>query len=612
MTSDTPRVLGPRLYRALQVVWWLMLPCALAAVVLSTAEHVSGLASDRRGFPAAGVQLIEAEPPMLEPFGPAAVAAGLRPESVLLAVDGRSVETVAQARAAAAAVPDGRLLTFRVFDADGRTADFALPRQEAQLDAFRARTGVRYAAYQWIVMLMERVVDALWIGASVLLFRTRGREAVPLVLSIGALGLVAATFWDSAGERWSELFYVAGAVATPSLFWVTAWALTAFPKGRLDRRWQVWALAAIGLGALGLAAAELADGPWEAVALLLLLATFPIAAAAVGGRWRRMPDGIAKQQIKWAAGGLAFGSVLLISGVALIGGEAAGEPPFGVAIWLETGGLALSFAGVSAIIGGLLIALLRFRLFDAEAVIGRSTALGAMAVMALAIWAAVEKFMQGLLAETLGLDSGPTMAALIATLGALVVIPTRKRLSRLTERRFQPSVAALRTEVPERLRDLKDTAEPREIAEAVSREVARAVRSVRAALISDAGEVVEAAVDCSSEQVCEWATAHMESRTNELTVNAQDPVFAVSLALPAGAGLAARRWLLLGPRPDGSPPSVDDLKAVRALAVPLGRAMEAAADRVERDARLAAQIEALREELHALAARLATEPQRPA
>lgn len=607
MNADlSPRVLGPRLFRAAQILWWMLLPMAVVSIGLSLVTEGRRIAADARGFGAAGLVLLDGDPPSVEVFGRAATAAGLNPDYTLIAVAGRPVESAQQARDAVAALPPGAALRLTTADEDGRIREHVVPRSSATLEEFKQRTGVSFSVFAWLSELMSAFVDGLWITASVLLFRTRGREAMPKALSLGTLGLVTASLLDVAVAL-HPAFAVIGAIFAPIAFLLTAWALTAFPNGRLDRRWQRIAMALVALACAGMGAAVLADAEWEAVAVLLLVGTFPIAAAAVWGRWRRMPEGVQRQQIKWAAGGLALGSACLLLGVVLLVASAAAMSSFGASAWLELLGLTLCFLGVSAIIGGLLVALLRYRLFDAEAVIGRSTAFGGLAVIGVAIWTAAERVLQGFLADTLGLNSGPTLAALFATLSALVVIPARKRLTNLTQKRFQPSLAALRTEVPERLRDLKDTAAPREIAQAVVAEVARAVRSRGAALVSDGGRTVEAADALTPEKVTDWTASRAARLGRVLDVEALDPVVPVVMPLMSRTESAPRRWLLLGPRPDGSPPSSDDLKAVKDLAGPLTRALDAAADRQARDMRLEAEITSLRAELARLSARLASD-----
>jgi hypothetical protein len=88
-------------------------------------------------------------------------------------------------------------------------------------------------------------------------------------------------------------------------------------------------------------------------------------------RLRETPSGDARQQIKWALLGFSGYAIFLVAALSMDAAKLqAGS--FGSQLALELlGGLSFGLAFVSLQVG-LLIALLRYRLYDAEAVISRS------------------------------------------------------------------------------------------------------------------------------------------------------------------------------------------------------------------------------------------------
>lgn len=594
--AGAPRVLGPRTFALVRLLWWLLLPLAVAGPLLSGwREHVF-ISQEVRGWAAAGVEIYAFEPPTLNPFGPAARAANIRYEETVTAVAGHPVTTTEEARQAAAEVPAGRPLSFSLRDeTTGRARQLSLPRDPMQLADFQRQVGVSYAAMLWLTYLIELAPSLIWLLAAVLLSRTRGREAAPAVLSVGAMGAVTASLWDSASELYGIGWGLPGAIVLPAAFIAVTWSLTAFPSGRLDRRWQTVGLVVIATAFAAWGVAWMLRH-WLADVIVIGAAVggLLLATAAVAGRWRRTPPGTQRQQMKWAAGGLAAGVVfLIVGGVTLMVTENSGLSIRGEN-WAYLIGAGLCCLGLASVMAGLLVALLRFRLYDAEAVLGRSAALGALTLGAIGLWAAAEAILKEVLADVIGRENGPALSAIFATAAALMVAPARKRLDAWMRARMQPGVAALTSETPELLRDLRDVASPGEIARTVAGQVASAVRSERALVLAGGGSAVEAAVGLSRADADRWAATHGPSLPGWTAASPADPQFPLTVPLPALAGAPPERWLLLGPRPDGTLPSPDDRKAIRKLATPLARALYAAAHREARDARLHEEIDALR------------------
>ncbi len=598
--QSTAATFRPPTWLALRLLWWLLLPLALTALgVTLWSEHRGTQASVRALLPAGVVMIGEGR---LYPFSPEAAAAGLRAGDTVATVDGVAVDTpsgiIGPALAAANA---GRPLRVQTLDGQGVLRRVVLQRSPETAARFRRLTGADYPVIAWALIANSLLLNLVWLTGSLLLFRRR--EALPAILSLGGLGLVAGGLWTYVPGEPTSAWRALGALIEGTSLVAVGYGLLGFPDGRLGR-WRTILLGVVGLGSLFYAAAEIVDASSEGWAALTIMGTLTGAAVSLIMRWRASRSGIARQQMKWAAGGLLFSLLLIIAGVLVFAYVQLEERTIGIIVWGTVLAQLLIFLAMSAPMAGLLVALMRFRLYDAESLIGRSAAVGVLTVGALAIWTAVEKVLRSLLEGFFGAGAAPGVAGLFAVLTALLVVPARKRLSRWTQRRLQPGVAALQVEVPERLRDLRETATPDDLAQIVAEEVAKATRATRAAILSGDGATVDAATGLTRAEVEHWTASRAGAPPMRLQTT-RDAVFPLVVPLPAAVGASPDRWLALGPRPDGTPPSADDRRAVAELATPIGRALSGAAAREARDADLRAEIQSLRVELRMLNQRLA-------
>lgn len=412
------------------------------------------------------------------------------------------------------------------------------------------------------------IETAALLGASAVLFRRRSGDAVAAMIAVAFLLWVVTASSAWAGMDAAPLLAMLDRVRF--LLFVTAMML--FPSGRFDPAWTRWGLAGVALtflvglaDAIGLAPAGVHIPPAMACAAL--------AVAAMRARFVSLPPGVQRQQIKWVALGLALG--LGFVAIARIGGLVQPQDALIEAV------LAGAFdIGVTAMALGVLVSLLRYRLYDADAAISRSSAIALMTLTLIGIFAGAEVVIQATSQSLFGDGAGTASSAIAAAVAAAMIAPLHGWVEKWAERRFQPALAAFRQDMPDLLADLRESASLESLGETVLARIERATRASHGALLIGNAPVAMRHADKVTDD---------ESRLHEVPLELD------------GAGCIGR--LVLGPRPDGTRLGRDEREAVEAIGRPLARAIraaqkEAAAERrqdrqAKRIAELARRLEAL-------------------
>lgn len=299
--------------------------------------------------------------------------------------------------------------------------------------------------------------------------------------------------------------------------------------------------------------------------------------------WRDPLTSVERQQFKWVIFAFAVTAIALIVGQYIFQtGGAASQVPGLRATYLVCG---LVFPGAPAL--GLLVSLLRFRLYDAESAISRSVAYGALTLGLVAVFAGSEKVLEVGGEHWLGEGSGAFAAGLAAAVAAVAIAPLHHRVLGWAEHRFQKALQRLRHGLPLLVNDLRETAEPPVIAAVALARVEEGVRVARGAVVLR-GDLL-AVRQVEPETVRCWLGQHAGDMAPE---NAADPLFPLRVPLTAdGVGDIGR--LLLGPRPDGSLPGKDERAALAEVAEPLARALAIAQTRADDTAARLADTHAL-------------------
>ena len=434
---------------------------------------------------------------------------------------------------------------------------------------------------------------AVLIAVATLLFRRRQKDVVAALLSLAFLLWTMTSSFEVTGGQAPA----AAALADRLRFLLLALALLLFPNGRWSLGWaRRLALASTGVFLLGVA---------ESVGILQTHLFLPLAIMCVLGsigallaRYRLAPSGAERQQLKWVALGLTVGILLILSARA---GAALNDVTEGTHIdqsLLE----ALFQLGIIAIAVGFLVSLLRYRLYDAEAVISRSATYALLTISLVATFAASEALIEMLGQQYFGAGLGNISAAIAAAVAAVLLAPLHGRIAGWAERHFQRDLAALKEQLPELLAEFSGISSAGRIGQAALPRIAEALHAERTALLLDRRLVAATGIGRRSAET--WARSlplDSARRAFEHDPGSQFPL-RMPLRCPFGS---LRGWLLIGPRPDSSPYARDDLDALMAVAPALRSALFAAGERrKERHRDLAAQ-RSTRRELDRLLARIA-------
>lgn len=379
-------------------------------------------------------------------------------------------------------------------------------------------------------------------------------------------------------------------------------ALAGFPDGRFVSALSRWTLVGVLLqiALMVLDVAGILPPLLAGAAQLLLVLLTAMACASVIIRYRRASPGMERQQIKWAAGGFCV-SVLTVTAMLILQMLAGPEGVQGAVGYLfNTVGSFLAFGALPA---GLLISLLRYRLYDADAVISRSAGYTLLTLLLGASFAGFAKGAEAFFDTYFGDQAGALPGAVAAGLAVALITPMHKRIHSWAEARFQKALVRLRRDLPDCVGDLRETAVASELVEEVLDRVTSGVRATRVTLISDG--VVLGSREVAGPAVDAWlASATLPDTATEIDCNKADPLFPVRVPLRVRHGSGAPLgWLLLGPRPDGSLYGRDEREVLVEIADPVARALRIVQLRDTRESEHNARMARLEAEL---AAALAT------
>ena len=302
----------------------------------------------------------------------------------------------------------------------------------AALRANLARAGLSLDFYAGYMLAVQVASKGAYFLLAALLFRRKSAERMALFVAV-MLVLLGAT---SSATRALTTFHPAWRVVydVANLFGFTCLLLFfyLFPDGRFVPRWTRWlAVAALALATL---MALFPGSPLDVTRWPLLLnALFLLGWLGVGVvaqvyRYRRISGPTQRQQAKWVVFGFAVGLGGHLGTILLVELFVPGLAPRGSL---------LSFAAYTAIAGFLLliplslvIAILRYRLFDIDMLINRALVYGALSASVVGLYALVVGTVGALLQAR-----GSFLVSLVAAgLVAVLFQPLRERLQRAVNR----------------------------------------------------------------------------------------------------------------------------------------------------------------------------------
>jgi hypothetical protein len=526
------------------------------------------------------------------PVGPDAQNAGIKRGDHIVAVYGLPLprtmpmdeETIAEHQEDPAYIAMGNLLfgtdnsevPLTIRAPDGQVRDVTVTTGEQHIDAGAKALGIPPRLLSFIDLLPVLAYPFL-VWAAWMLHRRNSRDVVSSILSLAVLLTIAAeqpssVFLASVGiPRWINVaMYDLGNVLLLA-------GILLFPHGNLS--WRLVGLLAC-LPLLMLLQGQVYQSffvGFMILAVLLLLRCL-----------RKTPSSDMRQQIRWAL--LGFSGYALLHGISIASDSFKWSmDSFGHQLLIEL------LAGVTFAIGvlilqtGLLIALLRFRLYDAEVAISRSANFALITLSVAAIFAAVQDVLKQIVYNYSGNTNSEGPIIFAAALATMLVNPIQERIQRWSERRFQHNLFILRDDLPESVRDMRETASLDELLADVLRRIEEGIRSVRCAFIVD-GRILDTR-DVTPTEVENWRALN-EGYSRDLC-EPKDRMFPLRVALIPSSEKDEEPmgYLLVGPRPDGSIPSKEEQKALSNVSETIARAIRTVIKREKHEAEIAELIE---------------------
>ena len=482
---------------------------------------------------------------------------------------------------------DSAEVPLTVRGSDGAVRDVTVTTGEHHIDAGARRLGVSPKLLSFIDLLHVLSYPFLLFAAWIL-HRRNSRDAVSSILSLAVLLTIAA-------EQPSSMFLATAGVpraANVALYDLGNVLLLAgilmFPHGSLS--WPRLGLIAA-LGVLFFLHGQL----YQAYFVGFMV----IAVAMLVQCMRQTQSDDLRQQIRWAL--LGFSGYALLHGISISADYFKwSADSFGHQMLIElVAGISFAF-GVMILQFGLLIALLRYRLYDADVAISRSANFALITLSVAAIFAAAQDIVKQIVFNYSGDSSSDGPIIFAAALATMLVNPIQDRIQRWSERRFQHNLFILRDDLPESARDLRETASLDELMSDILRRIEEGVRSVRSAFIIE-GRILQTR-DVTVGEVEEWR-AKNQGFSSDLC-EPKDRMFPLRIELIPSSerNVDPVGHILVGPRPDGSIPSKEEQKALAGVSETIARAVLTVIKRERREREVAETIAETNRRIDALEA----------
>lgn len=477
---------------------------------------------------------------------------------------------------------DGEVVPLRFRQIDGRVVDYRVVASDRYIAAAQATAAIDRNVRMITRMAISLITCLTLIGCAVLLFVRRPHDPVALLFSFSFL------MFASVIDPPLLLWLATGMGRVFDVYSATAWALlvlgiVSFPDGRFDPAPLRWLVVLIPLAAIPLAIEETGI-VYSAVAgfvlPLLLLASHVI-------KYRRFERGtIERQQVKWAGFGFAIG-LLLIAAALLTTAQVpdAGQTPPLLGLLI----LALFEFGFLAMAIGLLVSLLRFRLWEADSVISRSAISAGVTLLVGIVWTLSVDGLKLGVEWVLGEENATVTTIAGAVLAAGIFAPTQTLAMRWAKTRLEGDESRVKRLIS-RLAVWRTTETPEEIATRTLSALNAAVHCSSAAVLVDSARGPQLLASRDVEQA--------DLLSNPSYDPATDQRFVRSLPLEDDDGPMG--LLLIGPRSDFNRYNSAQLSGLTKLAEPLAETLRAALKRAHHAESVQMTLSAVEERLSRL------------
>ncbi len=520
---------------------------------------------------------------------------GIGPSDEVVAIDGQPITNMREALSVARG-PDGATVVLELRGrGDGVTRSVSVQRDRDFINQQFGDSGLTFLIFRTVNLGREVILNSAWFIVSILLFVRRPNEMVAALIALGPL-LIGFDLPSSIVDVPQRLV---SAVSFGGLG-LTILGLMFFPKGRIFPRWSIWGLPYVLCIIAVVQTINAIYGELDILRPLFILSLFLGALIVMIFRFRQSDDEEEKNQIKFVVLGIAWAFFALGSGIGISAINT--ESLVWISPWVWFGLRVMLATGFIAIPVGILIALLRYRLFDANLVVTRSATYAIMTLLLGIGFFAVERAIDFVGNQIVTDGIGSVSFGITAALAAILIGPLHAKLLAWSEHRFQRGLVMLKSELPETARDMRQIASTDELLNTFLQRLSPVIHARHAAIINTDGDEVLAASTVSPRTVLEWVhnTSPLEEST-DVKIERTDQLFPLRAPLKYGDANAVA-WLVLGPRIDGSFYNRDERETILSLLDPIARAIATVRKREKREAYMNSEVEKLGNRLTTLEA----------
>jgi hypothetical protein len=297
--------------------------------------------------------------------------------------------------------------------------------------------GVSLNSYAIYNVVFGMVLVVIWSAVGLIIFWRRSVEWIALLV---ALTLVLFPAQQDTAPTALAMTYPSWTIPVEVLNFLSEFCLGLFfylfPNGRFVPRWTCWFALLFAL----ITALEIfppVNSPLNAllwpdwVRGLAFLVIFLSVIFSQIYRYRRMTTPTQRQQVKWAVSGIVV-TLVCVLGLNLLYGFAATVQP---GSFVEIASNTVFPILLLPIPFSLAVAVLRYRLWDIDAIINKALVYGLLSVLLAVVFAGLVLGMQALLGGLLHLTNA--IALVVSTLAIYALFqPLRRRIQNLIDRRF--------------------------------------------------------------------------------------------------------------------------------------------------------------------------------
>ncbi|MXO61276.1 hypothetical protein GRI89_17160 [Altererythrobacter salegens] len=502
------------------------------------------------------------------------------PMSRIVSVDGRAVlaDTRYWILSDRLDRPLGLQVSFTIKDPGGKVARHVVSTSESYRESIDDDAPIGRDVRFSIRLATSLLTCLALISCGVLLFVRRPHDPVALLFSFSFL--LFAGVIDPALQLWIVLGLGTVLDCLAALAWIPlVLGIATFPDGRFVPR----ILKMLILAAPALAIVQVPDSIplWLSALVAYVLPVGLLLSQAI--RFRKYEPGIERQQIKWAAYGFGIGMLLVAAAFIIFPLISPLDPSF--PLW-GLGIVLLFNLGFVSIAAGLLVSLIRFRLWEADRVISRS-AIAAIVTLAVGIlWTLGMDVVKTLVERAFGRDSELVATMTGALLAAGIFAPTQAIAQKWATRRLGKELTLIRKLI-ERLAIWRTSETPDEIAQRALSAIAGATHAGSSAILIDTprGQALLASRDIADPEALVAAGQHPET----------DGRFPIALPLEDEDGPVG--WLLAGTRSDRNRYNAHEMEGFRLVTEPLAEALRAARKRSQESEKLLQMLGTVEERL---------------